>query len=74
MECDICGIKDDLLKVKTEDDEIIYLCRACYEIQYEGYEASSDADWEEDDEDDWEEDSEDDAFEEDEKFDNEEEN
>ncbi|OGW70179.1 MAG: hypothetical protein A2036_02710 [Omnitrophica bacterium GWA2_50_21] len=60
MECDICGTKDDLVKVKTEDDEIIHLCRACYQTQYEGYEASNDAEWEEDDEDDWEEDSEND--------------
>ncbi len=56
MECDICGAKDDLVKVKNEDQEIISLCRACHETQYEGYAASHDTDWKESEEEDLEED------------------
>lgn len=48
MECDICGTKEDLVKVKTEDQDVIYLCHACHANQYEGFEASSDTDWDED--------------------------
>lgn len=57
MECDICGTKEGLVKVKNEDQETIYVCQSCYETQYEGYEASSDTDCAEDGEDDWEDDS-----------------
>ena len=59
MECDICGTKEDLVKVKTEDQDVIYLCRACHATQYEGYEATSDTDWDENNEDDLDEDGED---------------
>ncbi len=44
MECNICGGKDDLVKVLNEDGETIYLCEACHEAQYEGFEASSASD------------------------------
>ncbi len=51
MKCDICGAKDDLVKVKNEDQEIIFVCRACHETQYEGYAASHDTDWKEEEDD-----------------------
>lgn len=41
MQCDICGAKEDLVKVRNEDGETINLCNACYETQYEGFETSN---------------------------------
>lgn len=58
MECDICGEIQQLVKVKNEEGETIYLCQACYETQYEGYEKTETADldagenWEKEEEDD----------------------
>lgn len=49
MECDICGSKEGLVKVKNEDGEMIDLCSACYGTQYEGYEASDESDFSDDD-------------------------
>ena len=53
MECDICGTKDNLVQVKNEDGETIYLCGECYEAQFEGYEKSDAADLD-DEKEDWE--------------------
>lgn len=60
MECDICGSKEGLVKVKNEDGDLISLCSACYETQYEGYEATDDSDLS--DEDDWDEESDEDSL------------
>ncbi len=50
MECDICGAKEELVKVKNEDGETLHVCQACYEMQYEGYEKSEADDSKDEDE------------------------
>ena len=66
MECDLCGAKEELVKVKNEDGETVQLCSACYEAQYEGYEKDTSADLDEEDDEDWEEEDEEDGDEDDE--------
>lgn len=38
MECTICGVKENLSKVKNEKGQIVYICESCYETVCEGYE------------------------------------
>jgi|GEM_PF-1746963 len=44
MECDMCGVDENLVKVKNELGETIYLCQACYDTQQDGYEKAAEAD------------------------------
>ena len=55
MQCDICGTTEDLVKVKNEDREMIYLCQACYETHYEDFEKEDVVELKEDGEEEWEE-------------------
>ena len=53
MECDMCGADENLVKVKNELGETIYLCQACYNMQQdleenEGSEGKGENDEEED--------------------------
>lgn len=54
MGCDICGATEDLVKVRNEDREMINLCHACYEAQYEGYEFEEITAWNAEGEEKWE--------------------
>lgn len=58
MECDICGARENLVKVKNEDGDMIHLCEACYEKQYAGYKKDDAAELEENLDEDWEEEDE----------------
>jgi ribosome-binding protein aMBF1 (putative translation factor) len=70
MECDICGSKEGLVKVKNEDGNLIALCPACYETHYEGYEATATAESEVSEEDDsWDDESDNAALDNDEEMD-----
>lgn len=48
MECDMCGADENLVKVKNELGETIYLCQACYNMQQDGYERAAESDLNED--------------------------
>jgi ribosome-binding protein aMBF1 (putative translation factor) len=37
-ECKVCGSQRDLIKVKDEEGNVIYVCQDCYESVCEGYE------------------------------------
>jgi len=49
MECDMCGSDENLVRVKNELGESIYLCQGCYDIQHDGYSKSEENDLDEDD-------------------------
>lgn len=36
--CKVCESKEDLIKVKDEEGNIVYVCENCYETVCEGYE------------------------------------
>jgi hypothetical protein len=55
MECNICGARENLVKVKNEEGDVIHLCEACYGTQYEGYKKDDAAELEENLDEDWEE-------------------
>lgn len=38
MKCKICEGKEDLIKVKDEEGNMVYVCESCYESVCEGYE------------------------------------
>lgn len=37
-ECKVCKSEEDLIKVKDEDGNFVYICSSCYESVCEGYE------------------------------------
>lgn len=38
LECKVCEGQENLIKVKDEEGNIVYLCENCYESVCEGYE------------------------------------
>lgn len=55
MECDMCGSDENLVRVKNELGEMIFMCQACYDMQHDGYEKSEEADLNDDELEAWEE-------------------
>lgn len=40
--CNVCGSQENLIKVKDEEGNIVYVCSSCYESVCEGYEKVED--------------------------------
>lgn len=38
QECKVCLSQEDLIKVRDEEGNIVYICSSCYESVCEGYE------------------------------------
>lgn len=38
MKCKVCGTKENLIKVKDEEGNLVYVCENCYESVCEGFE------------------------------------